>query len=130
MLLNLIAVLSVISVVSDPGRPVLRQNTARFRPRTACDIPTIPFQRPQFLEPDTSRRPVHEKQITESTMPIDAKMVHFARGALIGYSKSIPGQCRLIGMAGPGIIPGRIAENRYCICADWLATTRPGIRYY
>jgi hypothetical protein len=123
-------VVLVILKASEPGGPVVRPGAAGFRPRTGCDVRAIPFQRPQLLESHISYGPIHEKEINEAVVPVDAEMIHFARRALITYPESIHILRRIIGVTRPGIVPGGIAEHRYRIRTNRFAFGLSGIGYY
>ena len=49
----------------------------------------MPFQRPQLFEPGISDGPIHEKEVNEPIVPVNAEMVHFPGCALVAYPESI-----------------------------------------
>lgn len=60
---------------SHPLGPVFGLDTARFRPAAVRVEILVPFQCPQFLQPDPSDRPIKEQSVYRPVMAVDAEAV-------------------------------------------------------
>jgi hypothetical protein len=68
--------LSVVLKPSHPLGPILRLDAAGFGPTAGRVKISVPFQCPEFFEPDPSYRPIQEKAVYMPVVPVYAKGFH------------------------------------------------------